>query len=263
MNFDAAIFDMDGVITNTTTLHSAAWKRTFDDYLSYREKRYGETFRDFTSSDYLAFVDGRPRYRGVESFLKARGIDIPLGEPTDNPGTETVCGLGNRKNELFNRALATEKVDVFGSTIDLIQQLLLSGIKIGVATSSKNCGVVLERAGVSSLFETQVDGVVSANLGLKGKPEPDIFVTACANLGVTHHRAVIVEDAVAGVQAGLKGRFGLVLGIARENNRDDLLRNGADVVVSDLSEITVEQIDIWFSNSVRTPSKLIQVRERA
>ncbi len=251
MNFDAAIFDMDGVITKTAVVHSSAWKRTFDEYLRHREVKYREPFREFTQDDYLSFVDGRPRYRGVDSFLRSRAIDIPFGDPKDEPGKETVCGLGNRKNELFNRVLEEEGVEVYDSTIQLIQQLLQGGAKVGVATSSKNCALVLEKAGIAGLFETRVDGVLSAELGLKGKPEPDIFVTACDNLGVNHHLAVIVEDAVSGVQAGSRGHFGLTLGVAREDNADELRRNGADVVVSDLSEISIEEIDGWFEKQAR------------
>ena len=148
--------------------------------------------------DYLSFVDGRPRYQGVEAFLKSRGINIPFGEPEDEPGKETVCGLGNRKNELFNKLLTEDGVDLYDSTMKLIKELLESGVKVGVATSSKNCEAILKKAGIAHLFETRVDGVVSAELGLKGKPEPDIFTTACDNLGVKHHRAVVVEDAVVG-----------------------------------------------------------------
>jgi beta-phosphoglucomutase family hydrolase len=244
LNFDAVIFDMDGVITKTAVVHSLAWKKMFDEYLHFREKEYREPFGEFThAGDYLSFVDGRPRYKGVETFLKSRGIIIPFGDPEDEPRKETVCGLGNRKNEFFNKVLEADGVEVYDSTIKLIQELLKSGVKVGVATSSKNCVLILEKAGITGLFETRVDGVVSAELGLKGKPEPDIFTTASDNLGVKHQRAVIVEDAVSGVQAGLKGGFCLVIGVARENNAHELKTNGADVVVEDLSEITVEKIN--------------------
>jgi beta-phosphoglucomutase family hydrolase len=247
MNFDAVIFDMDGVITKTAVVHSLAWKRTFDEYLRHREKKRREPFREFTQGDYLSFVDGRPRFGGVDSFLRSRGIDAPFGDPNDDPGKETVCGLGNRKNEIFNRVLEEDGVEVYDSTVQLIHQLLHSGVKVGVATSSKNCVRVLEKAGILGMFETRVDGVVSAKLGLKGKPEPDIFARACDDMGVGHDRAVIIEDAVSGVQAGAKGHFGLVLGIGREDNADELRRNGADVVVSDLSEVRLEDIDRWLS----------------
>ena len=244
LNYDAVIFDMDGVITRTAVAHSLAWKKMFDEYLHYREKEHHEPFREFTHAhDYLSFVDGRPRYKGVETFLKSRGINIPFGEPEDEPRKETVCGLGNRKNEFFNKVLNDEGVGVYDSTIKLIKELLERGVKVGVATSSKNCVLILKKAGLTDLFETRVDGVVSAELGLKGKPEPDIFTTASDNLGVKHHRAVVVEDAVSGVQAGFKGQFGLVIGVARENNARELKSNGADVVVEDLSEVTADKIN--------------------
>jgi beta-phosphoglucomutase-like phosphatase (HAD superfamily) len=177
LNFDGVIFDMDGVITKTAVVHSMAWKNMFDEYLKYREKTYNEPFKEFThTADYLPYVDGRPRYQGVDRFLKSRGIDIPFGDPTDEPCKETACGLGNRKNEFFNNVLETDGVGLYDSTIKLIHELLANGIKVGVATSSKNCDVILGKAGIADLFETQVDGVVSAAIGLKGKPEPDILL---------------------------------------------------------------------------------------
>jgi beta-phosphoglucomutase family hydrolase len=244
LNFDAAIFDMDGVITRTAAVHSMAWKRMFDEYLHYRQKEFHEPFREFThAGDYLSFVDGRPRYKGVDAFLKSRGISIPFGEPEDEPGKETVCGLGNRKNEFFNRVLEEEGVGVYDSTINLIRELLDRQVKVGVATSSKNCRPILDKAGITGLFATHVDGVVSAKLGLKGKPEPDIFTAASDNLGVKPDRVIVVEDAVSGVQAGRRGNFGLVIGVARENNAQELKTNGADFVVVDLSELTVDKLD--------------------
>jgi beta-phosphoglucomutase family hydrolase len=244
LNFDAAIFDMDGVITKTALVHSLAWKKTFDEYLHHREKEYREPFREFTHAhDYLAYVDGRPRYKGVDTFLKSRGINMPFGTPEDAPAADTICGLGNRKNDFFNRIIEEQGVGVYDSTITLIKELLAVGIKVGVATSSKNCVPVLEKAGIRDLFQTRVDGIVSAELGLKGKPEPDIFTTASQNLGVKYHRAIVVEDAVSGVQAGAKGNFGLVIGVARENNAHELRANGADIVVQDLSELNIDEID--------------------
>ena len=244
LNFDAVVFDMDGVITRTAAVHSQAWKRMFDEYLHARAQRLGESFREFTHEhDYLAFVDGRPRYKGVETFLKSRGINLPFGAPEDEPGKETVCGLGNRKNEVFNRVVETEGAGLYDSSVELIRELLARGVKVGLATSSKNSALVLAKAGITQLFETTVDGIVSARLGLKGKPEPDIFTTASDNLGVAYARAVVVEDAVSGVQAGAKGKFGLVIGVARENNADELRHNGADVVVTDLAEINLGEIN--------------------
>ena len=248
LNFDAVIFDMDGVITKTAVVHSLAWKKMFDAYLHFREKQYKEPFHEFThANDYLPFVDGRPRYKGVEAFLISRGINIPFGTPEDETGKETVCGLGNRKNECLNAVLEEDGVEVYDSSIMLIRELLDRNIKVGVATSSKNCITILEKAGITNLFETRVDGIVSAELGLKGKPEPDIFTTAADNLGATYSRSVVIEDAVSGVQAGHKGNFGLTLGVARENNIYELKSNGADLVVEDLSEISIDDIDNWFA----------------
>jgi len=244
LNFDAVIFDMDGVITKTAVVHSSAWKRMFDEYLSRRAERHGEAFREFThASDYLTHVDGRPRYQGVAAFLKSRGINLPFGDPADDPQQETVCGLGNRKNQFFNQVLENDGVGLYDSTIKLIHTLLAQGVKIGVATSSKNCVRILKQAGITHLFATRVDGVVAAELGLNGKPEPDIFTLASSNLGVKPQRAIVVEDAVSGVQAGAKGNFALVIGVARENNARELHANGANVVVTDLSEMTVNEMN--------------------
>jgi beta-phosphoglucomutase family hydrolase len=238
-SFDAVIFDLDGVITKTALVHSSAWKRMFNNYLEFRNKKYGENQKEFThESDYLPYVDGKPRYKGVADFLKSRNIEIPVGSPTDKSDMETVCGLGNRKNDFFNQVLEEEGVQVYDSTISFIKELKSHEIKVGVASSSANCRKVLERLGILDLFQTRVDGEVSALLGLKGKPEPDIFTTAADNLKVTYKRSIVVEDAVSGVQAGRKGNFGLVLGIARENNTDELLKNGADIVVFDISELS-------------------------
>lgn len=248
LNFDAVIFDMDGVITKTAVVHSLAWKNMFDEYLHFREQKYKEHFREFTHTrDYLPYVDGRPRYKGVEAFLLSREINIPFGTPDDETGKETICGLGNRKNECLNKVLEEDGVEVYESSIKLIKDLLDRNIKVGIATSSKNCLTILEKAGITGLFATRVDGIVSAQLGLKGKPEPDIFTTACDNLEAEYHRSVVIEDAVSGVQAGHKGNFGLTLGVARENNVEELKTNGADLVVEDLSEITVAEINNWFA----------------
>ncbi|HDJ34491.1 MAG TPA: beta-phosphoglucomutase family hydrolase [Bacteroidetes bacterium] len=235
---EAVIFDLDGVITRTARVHSRAWEQLFNSYLEQRGKSLGKTYPPFRHDpDYLKYVDGKPRYEGVDSFLRSREIVIPWGFPGDPPGMETVCGLGNRKNELFRSILRKEGVETFSSTIALVRELLENGIATGVASSSKNCREILEAAGIEKLFQTRVDGEVSAELDLKGKPEPDIFLKACENLGKDPGISIVVEDAVSGVQAGKKGGFGLVIGIAREDNREELRRNGADVVVNDMSEI--------------------------
>ena len=253
--FEAVIFDLDGVVTQTALVHSAAWKMIFDEYLRERENKYGEQFIEFThKGDYLQYVDGKPRYKGVESFLASRDIHIPYGKPDDSTALETICGIGNRKNEVFNNILKSDGVKVYESTISLIVELKEKGVRIGVASSSKNCEQVLKAAGIESLFETRVDGVVSAELNLKGKPEPDIFTRACDNLGAYYDRTVVVEDAVSGVQAGAKGNFGLVLGLAREGNTHELLINGADIVVEDIGDIGLEGIEDWFRQGLKKDS---------
>ena len=248
LSFKAVVFDMDGVITQTAVTHAAAWKEMFDEYLKKREQEHGEPFREFThAGDYLPYVDGKPRYKGVASFLESRGISIPYGEPSDPPGKETVCGLGNRKNEAFNLVLDRDGARVYPSTLKLLNDLSDAGVKLGVASSSKNCKPVLEKVGLLRLFGARVDGVVSAELGLHGKPEPDIFTTACDMLGVSYTDSIVVEDAVSGVQAGSKGNFGLTLGVAREDNRKELEENGADYVVEDLQEVNgLEGLDEIF-----------------
>lgn len=249
--FEAVVFDLDGVITKTATTHSRAWKKMFDDYLNSRSIIHGEEFKEFTSGDYLTFVDGKPRYEGVKSFLESRKINLPTGTPEDSPELETVCGLGNRKNEAFNDVLKKEGVEVYPSTVRLLEQLKRDNIRIGVASSSKNAKSVLEAAGLMHFIETRVDGVVSAETGLKGKPAPDIFLTAAKNLGADPNLTIVVEDAVSGVQAGRKGNFGLVLGLAREDNNEALKAAGADIVVNDLEELSMEEINNWFNYGIQ------------
>ena len=242
--FDAVVFDMDGVITRTAEVHSRAWKEMFDEYLRRQAARAGLPFREFThAGDYLPYVDGRPRYQGVEQFLLSRGLVLPRGSTTDAPDAETICGLGNRKNELFNALIARDGAGLYASTMVLVHDLLAQGRKVGLATSSRNSALILDRAGVARHFAAIVDGLVSEQLGLKGKPAPDIFLAASARLGVRPARAIVVEDAVSGVEAGAKGGFALVIGVAREHNHDALRRAGADVVVGDLAETNLEKIN--------------------
>ena len=242
--FDAVIFDMDGVITDTASVHASAWKQSFDTYLQGRARARGEPFREFTPADYLAYVDGRPRYKGVQAFLNSRGINLEYGSSGDVPGRETICGLGNQKNSLFN-LLIEDGVKIFDSSVDLVRSLRSNGIKVGLATSSKNGAAILSATGTTNLFDTVVDGDVSERLGLKGKPEPDIFRAASDNMRVPYGRAVVVEDAVTGVQAGKAGGFALVIGVARSGNEGELYDHGADVVVRDLAEAGVDQVSRW------------------
>jgi len=258
-SFKAVIFDLDGVITKTASVHAKAWKIAFDEYLRLREKRDGEPFREFTHEvDYLRYVDGKPRYEGVKGFLKSRGISIPYGDPSDIPDKETVCGIGNKKNKMFRQILEDQGAEIFTSTVDFIKSLKQAGIRVGVASSSKNCEIILKSAGLEGLFETRVDGVVSVELGLKGKPEGDIFVRASLNLGVSPRDAVVIEDANSGVEAGRNGGFGMVLGLARKDNEDELLKNGADIVVNDMVDIDLERIEKWFQ---RIPTPLFEAWE--
>jgi beta-phosphoglucomutase family hydrolase len=255
LNFDAVVFDMDGVITQTAPVHSLAWKTMFDEYLRHRERTHGEPFREFTQADdYLPHVDGRPRYKGVAAFLISRGINLPFGIPEDQPPKETICGLGNRKNEIFNRLVESGGVGLYESSLKLIEELRAHGVRVGLATSSKNGDYVLKKAGILHLFETRVDGIASAQMGLRGKPEPDIFIAACSQLEVTPWRSIVIEDAVSGVQAGTKGKFALVIGIAREDNAHELKANGADVVVADLAETNLEKMNQWVAAKRATPT---------
>lgn len=237
-DYDAVIFDLDGVVTRTAEVHSSAWKRLFDEYL---EKRAGGgNWKPFDDRDYRRYVDGKPRYDGVRSFLESRGINLRYGDPEDGPEKETVCGLGNRKNRYFNDLLEQNGVEVYEPAVHLIRELRSSGFKTAVVSSSKNCAAVLEAAGIPDLFDDRVDGVYVQEAGLQGKPSPDIFLAAADRLDVEPERAVVLEDAVSGVKAGRAGGFGLVVGVDRTGHGDDLRENGADVVLTDLSAVTVK-----------------------
>ncbi|HZA28950.1 MAG TPA: beta-phosphoglucomutase family hydrolase [Gammaproteobacteria bacterium] len=239
--FDVVLFDLDGVITQTAKVHVAAWEAMFNDYLKRMADLSGEPYRPFDpDSDYRRYVNGRPRYEGVKSFLAARGITLPYGKPSDPPEQETVCGLGNRKNKLFLAFLKKGKLAVYPTTLDLIRQLRSKRFRIAVVSASENCGPILEAAHIADLFEVRVDGLDIARLPLKGKPAPDTFLEAARRLAVAPKRAVVVEDAIAGVEAGRAGRFGCVIGVDRTGHPEALKEAGADVVVQDLAEIGVE-----------------------
>jgi beta-phosphoglucomutase family hydrolase len=236
--FDAVLFDLDGVLTPTAAIHSAAWKQMFDEFLDKWSRKTGVAQDPFdVERDYLEYVDGKARVDGVRSFLDSRGIELPEGEADAPPRSETVAGLGNRKNVLVTELLETEGVDAFPGSVALVEELRRAGVDTGVVSSSKNCEAVLEAAGIADLFSVRVDGLVAAELGLPGKPEPDTFLAAASRIGATPADIVVVEDAIAGVQAGRAGGFGLVVGVDRVGQRQALLENGADVVVDDLAEL--------------------------
>lgn len=236
--YDAVLFDMDGVLTMTMTIHAACWKRMFDAYLRERAARDGQRFRPFDiATDYKAYVDGRLRYDGVRAYLASQEIVLPEGSPEDDPGCETVCGLGNRKDRMVNEVIATEGVTTLDGSLEVVQQVRAAGLKTAVVSASKNCVTILDAAGIRDLFDCVVDGHVATRLGLPGKPAPDCFLEAARQLGVAVARAVVIEDAIAGVQAGRAGGFGMVIGIDHHGDRDVLRQNGADLVVEDLREI--------------------------
>src|ERR687896_515978 len=238
--YEAWLFDLDGVVTDTASVHAAAWKRTFDEYLKEVSERKEKSYEPFEiDPDYYRYVDGKPRYAGVESFLRSRGITVDWGDPNDPPSRETVCGIGNRKNALFNEVLRLRGVEVFESSVALIQELRTRGRRVAVVTSSKNCDAVLEAAGLQDLFEARVDGNVAAEKKLAGKPAPETYQEAARMLGMLPEQAVVIEDAISGVQAGRRGRFGLVIGVARSHDPEVLHQNGADLVVRDLAELSL------------------------
>jgi beta-phosphoglucomutase family hydrolase len=237
--FDAVLFDLDGVLTDTAAVHARAWTAMFDDFLRSWAQVRAHPFVPFTGDDYKTYVDGKPRYDGVRSFLLSRGIELPEGHTDDPPDRETVRGLGNRKNDLVNRLLDDEGVVRYEGSVRLVEQLRERGIKLAVVSSSRNCASVLAAAGMGGLFDARVDGVVAGERGLPGKPAPDTFLAAAADLGARPERAVVIEDAISGVQAGRAGGFGLVIGVDREGHPEALRSNGADVVVGDLGELRV------------------------
>jgi beta-phosphoglucomutase family hydrolase len=236
--YDAVLFDLDGVITDTASLHAACWKQMFDDYLRKRANERHEAFQPFDlTTDYRLYVDGKPRFDGVRAFLRSRDIHLPEGKPADPPEAESVTGLGNRKNNLVNRIFDERGVRPYEGSVKLIQQLRRDGFKIAVVTSSENCLAVLKAASLDTFFDARVDGNMVHSHHLAGKPAPDTFLLAAKLLGVDPARAVVVEDAISGVQAGSKGNFGLVVGVARKGDAGELRKHGAGLVVNDLGEL--------------------------
>ncbi|MBE0662939.1 MAG: trehalose-phosphatase [Bacteroidales bacterium] len=240
---EALIFDLDGVITQTRKTHKKAWKETFDKFFAEREKEFLKQ-DSMTEDDYQNYVDGKPRYIGVQSFLESRSIKLPLGNPDDDPGFATICALGNLKNMLFNELVELEGVEIYHDAIAKLRDWKKQGIKTAIVSSSKNCRNIIKVAGIEDLFDTRVDGVVSVEIGLKGKPNPDIFTEAARRLGVRPENSVVFEDAISGVQAGQQGYFGLVVGVNRFNNKQALLDNGADITIDNFSDLNLSDPEI-------------------
>jgi beta-phosphoglucomutase family hydrolase len=239
--FDAAIFDLDGVLTDTARLHAAAWETVFNDLLQRRASRGGEPFRPFAvESDYLAYVDGRPREDGIRTFLASRNITLPEGSESDSEDADTVLALGQRKASLFLRHLQ-RGISPAPGVVTLLGRLRQEAIAIAVATSSRNGAAILKAAALDRLIDLHVDGVVALQLGLPGKPDPAIFLEAARRLGVAPSRAILFEDALAGVAAGRRGNFRCVVGIDRHGQAEALRRHGADIVIESLQQVEVSQ----------------------
>jgi beta-phosphoglucomutase family hydrolase len=243
----ACLFDLDGVITRTAVVHAAAWKQMFDAFLADYSRRTGRAQPPFSDGDYARYVDGRPRFDGVRTFLASRGITLPEGDDADPVGAPTVRGLGNAKNELVLATIRSGGVEVYDGSVAFLHAVRAAGLRTAVVSSSANTLDVLRSVGLEGLFDARIDGVVAAERGLAGKPAPDTFVAGAAALGCTPAEAVVFEDALAGVEAGRAGRFGLVVGVDRSAPGDDrhgadLRAHGADVVVRDLAELDVSAL---------------------
>jgi beta-phosphoglucomutase family hydrolase len=232
------LFDLDGVLTKTAVVHAAAWKEMFDDFLKQRASASGGQFVAFDPvSDYDEYVDGKPRYDGVQSFLASRGIELPRGTPDDPPSAQTVDGLGNRKNEIVLRLIRDQGVQPYDGSVKYVKAARDAGLHRAVVSSSTNAHDVLVAAGIADLFEKRIDGVVAEREHLRGKPAPDTFLAGARAFGVEPSVAAVFEDALAGVEAGRAGSFGCVVGVDRVGQADALREHGADIVVSDLSEL--------------------------
>lgn len=237
-DFDAIILDLDGVVTDTASVHEAAWRRLFDGFFQHRRSPDGEALGPFAHEDYVAHIDGKSRYEAAQNFLSFRGIKLPRGIANDPPHRETICGLANRKDAYFVELVAARGIRVYQGTVWLVAQLQRRGIQAAVVSSSRHCRMVLAAAGLSALFPVRVDGVDGERLGLAGKPEPGVMLEATRRLDASPCRTIVVEDAEAGIVAGQSGGFGLVIGIDRSGEGGDPLRtHGAEVVVSDLREV--------------------------
>jgi beta-phosphoglucomutase family hydrolase len=237
-HIEACLFDLDGVLTNTAKVHATAWKTVFDEYLRRRAAERGEQFKEFDAeSDYDEYVDGKPRYDGVRSFLASRHIDLAQGSPSDPPDAETIDGLGNRKNELVLELIHRDGVQAYEGSVRFVEAARDAGLRRAVVSSSTNCRDVLVAAGILDLFEVIVDGIVAEREHLAGKPAPDTFLAAAHQLGTESPHGAVFEDALAGVEAGRAGGFGQVVGVDRVGQAEALKQHGADIVVRDLAEL--------------------------
>lgn len=232
----AVLLDLDGVVTDTASVHGKAWKQLFDGYLASYDGTPEQCAPFRLKEDYATYVDGRPRYEGVQTFLRSREIDLPWGDSSDPDDAETVCGLGNNKNGYFNQVLDEQGVEVFAGCVQAMRLLKERGVKLGCVSSSKNCRRILGRANLLEMFETIFDGTDLEREKIRGKPHPDTYLRAAERLGVPAAAAVVVEDATAGVAAGRAGDFGLVVGIDRGAGEAALKAHGADIVVSDFGD---------------------------
>ena len=237
----AAVFDLDGVITDTASVHAHAWERLFNAFLDGR----GSTRRFDVRTDYPAYVDGKPRYDGVASYLESIGVSLPWGQPDDQAGEDSICALGNRKNLIFQDTIERDGVTVFEGAVDLLRALRESGVRCALATSSRNGQLILERAALREHFEMVIDGDAAARRGLRGKPAPDVFLACTEALDAHPSQAVVLEDALAGVEAGRAASFGLVVGVDRTGDSAELLRRGAHVVIRSLSGVTPQTLEGW------------------
>ncbi|MFN8215035.1 MAG: beta-phosphoglucomutase family hydrolase [Solirubrobacterales bacterium] len=234
----ACLFDLDGVLTETASVHAKAWKQTFDEFLRARAEREGGEFVPFDAgTDYNEYVDGKPRYDGVRSFLASREIELPEGDPADPPSAATVCGVGNRKNELVLKLLDEDGVEPYPGSVRFVEAARDAGLRRAVVSSSANCQAVLEAAGIDHLFEERIDGRVAAAEHLQGKPAPDTYLAGARAVGVAPAQAAVFEDATAGVAAGRAGGFGAVVGVDRVDHAAALREHGASVVVADLADL--------------------------
>lgn len=250
---EALVFDLDGVITQTRTLHKKAWEKLFDDFFQKNPDNLNtQRTGGMSERDYATYIDGKPRYEGIKSFLSSRKISIPEGNQDDPPDASTIYGLGNKKNQLFQKLLKEEGAEVYEDAVAKIKIWRKHGIKTAIVSSSKNCRLILEQTGLDELFDVRVDGSVADQRGLKGKPDPDIFAEAVKDLGVSPEKSIVFEDAVSGVQAGQAGFFGLVVGVSRFDNAGELKDNGADICIDNFDGFEIlnnKEINRYFNAS--------------